>query len=145
MLYYAAECYSYGKGNILFLTHCCQAEFLFLMIALEFDCICRKSCMRLIGVNIILSSWMLLVLRSKYTILDTLFSVRILSLNILVEFEPISSKSCMRLFRVNVIFFRWMLLMLERKYAILDTLFSIRILFLMIAGEFDCICSKSSM
>ena len=63
----------------------------------------------------------------EITILDKLFSLRILFFMILVEFDCTFSKSSMRLFQVNVILCSWMLLMLERKYTLLDAMFSVRV------------------
>ena len=63
----------------------------------------------------------------EITILDTLFSVRILFLMIAVGFDCTPSKSSVILFQVNVILCSRMLLMLGRKYTLLDALFSGRI------------------
>ena len=73
-----------------------------MMIALEFHSIFSKSCMRIFPVNDMLRSSIPLMLETKDTILDTLFSVRILFSMIAVEFGCISSKSSMKLFWVNV-------------------------------------------
>ena len=85
------------------------------------------------------------MLESRYSALDTLFTLRILFFMMAVEFDRTCSKSCMRLLRVNVILCSWLPVMLERKYTIPDTLFSLGILFLMIALEAGCITSKYCM